>query len=163
MICPTALPYEYDALVYHPASAKYVAVSSFTLWSVDIDCSIAAYVSIQRIEVFLEEPEVELWVSGLRPDEYVTDNSGRVAIVGASFKYQDSTTQAPKAQVVAIEVDTAAVLETLDVPVLVETENGEHAEETFELRDIDVEFPIGKLSLVWYGVLSLCRFIDLCV
>jgi ABC-type uncharacterized transport system ATPase subunit len=75
----------------------------------------------------MHEPEVEAWVSALRPEE-PTDTLNKVGITNGSFRYQDSTTDK---SIPIIAVD--------GVP---------QVEEEFELKDVNVEFPEGKLSLI---------------
>lgn len=123
------------------------------------------YVSIQRLEAFLDEPEVESWVSALRPDAASADASGststRIAIVDGVFRYQDITTAGPASSPLpaasapseATAAEPVASTSTLAVPSAPASEVGSSASEgdagaAFELRDINVDFPIGKLSLV---------------
>ena len=96
----------------------------------------AAYVSIQRLEQFFEEPEVDSWVSALQEEGAVstTNQFESIGISGGTFKYSEeaaSKSDSKKAQ--DSEVNGGEV---------------ETVEPEFELRDIDVSFPTGKLSLV---------------
>ena len=76
----------------------------------------------------MHEPEVEAWVSALRPED-PTDTLTKVGITNGSFRYQDSTTDK---SIPIIAVDGVPQVE----------------EEAFELKDVNVEFPEGKLSLI---------------
>lgn len=94
------------------------------------------YVSVQRLEAFLEEPEVEAWVSGLRPDEDGPTLSDKVGIEDGVFRYQDVTTK----HAAALPSSPPALAPLAeDLPA-----DGQPA---FELR-ASVDFPIGKLSVV---------------
>lgn len=112
-----------------------------------------AYVSIERLEAFLKEPEVESWVSALRPDDEATCVSLAVSMTDATFRYQDITTKAtPTAAAVGKKnVGVAPVIEAVQGSALVAAEEAsanDEEEQRFELRDINVDFPIGKLSLI---------------
>jgi len=96
-----------------------------------------AYVSIQRLEQFFEEPEVDNWVSALQEEGAVSTQTqfDDIGIKRGTFKYSeeatsktDSTGASPKKPADGGEEETV--------------------EPEFELRDIDVSFPTGKLSLV---------------
>lgn len=111
--------------------------------------SVAAYVSIQRLEAFFEEPEVESWVSALRPDDELPHSSDRIAIVAGTFRYQDLTTKASTVVVEEPAKPANGVEDVERLPILaVEGEEVQTSEGPFELRGINVDFPIGKLSLV---------------
>ncbi|KAM0747040.1 P-loop containing nucleoside triphosphate hydrolase protein [Meredithblackwellia eburnea MCA 4105] len=121
------------------------------------------YVSIERLENFMAEPEVEPWVSAFRSDTSNTSHAPttKVGIVGGKFRYQDMTTHAPSAAAVASAPSPSVVpvpVVTVDPPSEIVappttafvpgTAEEVEAERAFELRDIDVEFPEGKLSLL---------------
>ncbi|KAK4706065.1 hypothetical protein P7C70_g135, partial [Phenoliferia sp. Uapishka_3] len=97
-----------------------------------------AYVSVERLEAFMHEPEVSPWVSSLRPDSHPPATFSNIAIENGTFRYQDTTTNKaatptkPTAPVVAFEG-------------MGSTSNEETA---FELTDVNVCFPEGKLSLL---------------
>lgn len=96
------------------------------------------YIAIQRLEAFFDEPEVESWVSSLREEGEETSQPGSITIVDGSFRYQDTSTKV---------VLGAA---TVEAPVTI-VKNGDpvvEEEAKFELKDINVNFPIGALSLV---------------
>ncbi len=133
-----------------------------------------AKVSLDRVEAFLAEDEVEPWVSALADDAHAKAISPRVAIVNGSFRYDqaDADADAEAKDVAAqlkVTVDdgpvTAPLEETAVEPMTEPTaetpllaNDGQtveaaaapevEAEEKFELRDITVEFPLGQLSLV---------------
>ncbi|GAA6034025.1 hypothetical protein JCM8097_000654 [Rhodosporidiobolus ruineniae] len=93
------------------------------------------WVSIQRLEKFFGEEEVEPWVSALRIEgtsSSASSGSG-VGIEGGTFVYGE------KADLPAIEAAAAAAAERA---------GEEGAEPQFRLEDITVDFPEGKLSLV---------------
>lgn len=88
----------------------------------------------------MKEPEVESWVSALRPEDEPTCTSLEVSITDATFKYQDVTTKTAPVN----RGKGSKVVETVAVtPEVVEDE-----EPSFELRDINLNFPLGKLSLI---------------
>lgn len=71
----------------------------------------------------------------------------------ATFRYQDTTTKAtPTAAAVDKKnVEAAPVVEVVEQSALVAAEEASEIaeeEQRFELRDINVDFPIGKLSLI---------------
>lgn len=133
-----------------------------------------AKVSLDRIESFLAEDEVEPWVSALSDEAHTKAVSPRVAIVDGSFRYDqadadadadakdvaaqlkvtadDGPVTAPLSET-AIEPMTEPTAETPLLPndgLTVEAAAAPEIEdeEKFELRDITVDFPLGQLSLV---------------
>ncbi|GAA5902673.1 uncharacterized protein JCM6883_007204 [Sporobolomyces salmoneus] len=122
------------------------------------------YVSIQRLEQFFDEPEVDQWVSALHEEgasstststgsSSTTNEWEEIGIVDGTFKYSEQATSK----------NGDESKSTKKLPATAETnataENGEEAngegegeatneEPEFELRDLNVAFPTGKLSLV---------------
>ncbi|KAL8290163.1 hypothetical protein RQP46_003102 [Phenoliferia psychrophenolica] len=94
------------------------------------------YVSVERLEAFMSEPEVEPWVSSLRPDEPTAPLSSKVGIEHGTFRYQDTTTNNKKAAAPS------------PIPIVALDGVPQVEEEAFELQDINVVFPEGKLSLI---------------
>lgn len=89
------------------------------------------YVSVQRLEAFFDEPEVEAWVSTLYDDEIARSApEERISIQSGNFRYQDTSSTADSAIPPSLDGD------------------GESESSSFELRDITVDFPTGKLSLI---------------
>ncbi|KAG8695770.1 hypothetical protein FRC09_008943 [Ceratobasidium sp. 395] len=79
-----------------------------------------AYVSMQRIQAFLAEEEVEDWASAIKRDDDMPDGASTPSKVGfenASFRWHYSSTQ------------------DASLP-------------SFKLSDISIDIPIGKLTLV---------------
>jgi ABC-type multidrug transport system fused ATPase/permease subunit len=91
------------------------------------------WVSVQRLEAFFEEPEVEPWVSALRSEGAASSPStgSGVGIDNGTFVY-DEEAKAGETKPVPTEGDEVSTEE----------------EPKFELRDVTVDFPEGKLSLV---------------
>ncbi|GAA6059991.1 hypothetical protein JCM10212_001149 [Sporobolomyces blumeae] len=107
------------------------------------------YVSIQRLEQFFEEPEVDAWVSALRDERRSSPNDfSDVGIVNGHFKYSENATDQPNGKNKAV-VGTS----THGAGNGTATENGssetsEPEEPEFELRDITVSFPSGALTTI---------------
>lgn len=117
------------------------------------------YVTIQRLEAFLDEPEVEDWVSGLRSNDEPSARSdggkfGRAAIIDGTFRYQDVTTAGVSAGKAVSETrqdrpaDERTPLLNGNGPNANSGYTTEAAQPEFELRNVNIEFPIGQLTLV---------------
>lgn len=114
-----------------------------TMLPTSITQLLQTWVSIQRIEQFFEDDEVEPWVSSLRDDSAAlpADAEGskdEVSISSGTFVYHEKDS-GPKA---------AASTEPAPAPAPALGADGVEPERKFELADIDVRFPEGKLSLV---------------
>ncbi|GAA5937761.1 uncharacterized protein JCM15063_002109 [Sporobolomyces koalae] len=104
------------------------------------------YVSIQRLEQFFDEPEVDPWVSALREEDATSTRSegfSDIGIVNGTFKYSEETTtklvskdRSSKNQQVESETEPQVAV---DEP---------EPEPEFELKEINVSFPSKALSLV---------------
>ncbi|KAF8609489.1 P-loop containing nucleoside triphosphate hydrolase protein [Ceratobasidium sp. AG-I] len=84
-----------------------------------------AYVSMQRIQAFLAEPEVEDWACGIKREEDTPDtttDNDKIGFRNASFRWHWNPTE-------------------LEDPL-------ERDSSTFMLSDITVDMPLGKLTLV---------------
>ncbi|GAA5820282.1 hypothetical protein JCM11251_005555 [Rhodosporidiobolus azoricus] len=100
-----------------------------TMLPTSITQLLQTYVSIQRLEQFFGEPEVEGWVSAFRPEH-------------------SSSIEAHDGSKVAIENGTFAYGEEATGTIAAPAEPAEGDEPKFELRDVSVSFPDGELSLV---------------
>ena len=135
-----------------------------------------AYVSIQRLEQFFDEPEVDSWVSALHErsgasSSFSSSTSTQfndIGIVDGTFKYSEaatekngdgpaqstSTTSAKATPAPATNEPRVSTAEEETSSAATPTAEGnaegegETHEPEFELRDINVKFPTGKLSLV---------------
>lgn len=83
------------------------------------------YVSVKRVQDFLQEDEVPDWVSSLKAPAAPKEVDPSVAIEKATFRWHS-----------AVEKKEATAATSQD------------DEDVFELADVDVEFPVGKLSLI---------------
>ncbi|GAA5886210.1 hypothetical protein JCM16303_004461 [Sporobolomyces ruberrimus] len=95
------------------------------------------YVSIQRLEQFFDEPEVDAWVSALHEEGACSTSSTEftdIGIFNGTFKYSEEATKKNEPRA------TQEVVQGAEGEEIVEPE--------FELRDINVSFPEGSLSLV---------------
>ncbi|GAA6053022.1 hypothetical protein JCM3770_002387 [Rhodotorula araucariae] len=105
--------------------------SPMTMLPTSITQLLQTWVSIQRLEQFFDDPEVDPWASSLRPDALAlpapAGSAGEIGISHGTFKYHEK--EAPSSS-------------TATPPPAVE------GEQKFELTDVDVRFPEGKLSLV---------------
>lgn len=90
------------------------------------------YVSVQRLEQFFGESEVPDWVSSLRECDATVTNI--TAIEDGTFVYSPPPTSTST-------TPTTPQVETVIAPVV-------EAEAPFQLSEINVEFPQGKLSLI---------------
>lgn len=102
------------------------------------------WVSIQRLEAFFDEPEVEPWVSTLRDDFEPSPTTSMVSIVNGHFRYQDMTT-APDAVTATAAKSPAASESVADFAT---SQVADDSNSVFELRDINVAFPTGEMSLI---------------
>lgn len=87
--------------------------------------SYSAYVSMQRIQAFLSEPEVEDWACGIKRDEETPGtppDDDKIGFRNASFRWHWNLTE-------------------LEDPL-------ERDNSTFMLSDITIDIPLGKLTLV---------------
>ncbi|KAM0786024.1 hypothetical protein ACM66B_006839 [Microbotryomycetes sp. NB124-2] len=110
------------------------------------------YVAVQRLEAFLEEPEVEAWASGLKDEDEMDEDGSRVAIVNGFFRYQDVTTNAPtSAPPTSKQIDPTHTTNGTSTEAQL-GDNGIVAEaaenQPFELKDVSIEFPVGQLTLI---------------
>lgn len=101
--------------------------------------------SLDRISVFLEEDEVSEQVSTLKKTDSgppAADAEVGLGIEHGSFKWNEveETKEAKSGDAVQNPGDNS--------PTLTVEAEGELVESRFELRDIDVMFPEGQLSLV---------------
>jgi ABC-type multidrug transport system fused ATPase/permease subunit len=83
-----------------------------------------AFVSMRRIETFLSEDEVDVWACSLKRDVIHTNpiDDGRIGFEKASFRWHTVNQSVGNA-------DNSSTV-------------------VFGLHDLDIEFPVGKLSLV---------------
>lgn len=102
------------------------------------------YVSVQRLEAYFAEEEVESWVSGLRPDTDGPRISTTVGIENGIFRYQATP---PKTSTSIPIVATGAIAAT-ETTTLIDGEAVEEVKDAFELN-VSVDFPIGKLSIIF--------------
>ncbi|GAA5917290.1 hypothetical protein JCM6882_004151 [Rhodosporidiobolus microsporus] len=100
-----------------------------TMLPTSITQLLQTWVSIQRLEQFFDEPEVEPWVSAFRAESAAHPVAGEsaVGIEDGSFVYGEEATAKDVAPASAATDDS---------------------EPKFELRDVSVSFPEGELSLV---------------
>ncbi|GAA6008715.1 uncharacterized protein JCM10292_005037 [Rhodotorula paludigena] len=100
-----------------------------TMLPTSITQLLQTWVSIQRLEQFFDDVEVEPWVSALRREEDASARAAHEKDVGIDKG--------------SLTYDTEPATDETSAE---DAENG--AELKFALRDIDVHFPEGKLSLV---------------
>ncbi|KZT22415.1 P-loop containing nucleoside triphosphate hydrolase protein [Neolentinus lepideus HHB14362 ss-1] len=102
-------------------------------------------IALQRIETYLNEDEVDAGVSSLKLTDTFTDVDQGLAIVNGTFKWNeveegaDSKAQS-QTENVSEESDETDVQSSAGVSIV-----GDH---DFKLRDIDITFPEGKLTLI---------------
>ncbi|GAA5873644.1 hypothetical protein JCM1840_002987 [Sporobolomyces johnsonii] len=100
------------------------------------------YVCIQRLEQFFEEPEVDSWVSALREETASSSSTSAfrdVGITNGTFRYSEEA---------KTDADAAGTINGASAAPSVGHNPFEAQEPEFELKDITVAFPEGKLSLV---------------
>jgi ABC-type multidrug transport system fused ATPase/permease subunit len=103
-----------------------------------------AYVSVQRIEDFLKEDEVPDWVSSLKRPTPAADApvDTRIGFDNADFKWNTGMT----AEDTKKAAQETAAKKTNGNGVPAEEEEEEIL--PFELNDLDITFPAGKLSVI---------------
>lgn len=100
-------------------------------------------VSVQRLEAFFNEPEVEPWVTTLAdghspaPTSELEQHPDRVAIIDGHFRWQSATIDADAAHATLGE-------QTIDT----DTPTTAADDDSFELREVNLEFPRGQLTLL---------------
>jgi hypothetical protein len=109
-----------------------------------------ASVALSRISTFLDEDEVSDEVSALKTTSALEDNdaaelSAGLAIENGSFKWNEVESK-------DVKTDPSAVPNPNPTP----------NEPQFELRDISVSFPEGKLTCV-IGPTARCVWVDKCL
>jgi len=111
----------------------------------DADMEAQAKVCLERIETFLNEEEVTEQVSSLKHDRVdpTVVEDARLGIVHASFKWNEIEDET----VLPSSSDTVSMDESVTDPSdSISVSNTEQRK--FELRDIDVTFPEGRLTVV---------------
>lgn len=106
-----------------------------------------AYVSMQRIEKYLEEGEVEDWASAIKSAEQALedDDGEEVGFTDAAFRWHFQPTEessmkaqdSPRTTISSGSSDASPTVEPVD-----------SAASTFLLGHLDIKFPTGRLSLV---------------
>ncbi|CEQ40039.1 SPOSA6832_01630 [Sporobolomyces salmonicolor] len=100
------------------------------------------YVCIQRLEQFFEETEVDSWVSALREETASSSSTSAfrsVGITNGTFRYNEEAKAGD---------DAARPTNGVGGALGVGQDSSGSQEPEFELKDISVAFPEGKLSLV---------------
>lgn len=116
------------------------AVPMFIVWFLQ------AGVSVKRTEDFLEEGEVPDWVSSLKRHDDGPVKDTKIGFKKATLKWNAGGTDEPDTK------NGAAAPPTIEVTD-VDTENSQDGASSiesvaFELGDISIDFPVGKLSVV---------------
>ena len=99
-----------------------------------------AYVSIKRIDDFCQEDEVPDWVSSLkRPARISTVHGARIAFENADFRWNTGLKKP----------DLAAKASTLtNASPPDQTESSAEDVLPFELNDLNIEFPVAKITMI---------------
>uniref|UniRef100_D8Q0Y8 Multidrug resistance-associated ABC transporter n=1 Tax=Schizophyllum commune (strain H4-8 / FGSC 9210) TaxID=578458 RepID=D8Q0Y8_SCHCM len=139
-------------------ATAFTAIALFTMlrWPLNnipnvimqiLQCNVA----LKRIAVFLDEDEVTEQVSSLKkdlsaPQSQTTDNVGALGIENGTFRWNTVESEETDVKPAADQPspDTASTADT--IVSCVDSTNG--ANNYFELRDISVRFPEGKLTIV---------------
>ncbi|KIJ35247.1 hypothetical protein M422DRAFT_262416 [Sphaerobolus stellatus SS14] len=142
-------------------SVAFTAISLFGMlraplgiipkWIVDV---LQTKISLDRIDTFLHEDEVSEQISGLKRDgiDPTLDEDSRLGILQASFKWNEvEDTDTIKTSRANNKTATSTVSITESEPNISDSVSiaGRSSQETkFELKDINVIFPDGKLTIV---------------
>lgn len=103
-----------------------------------------AYVSMQRIEAYLREGEVEDWASSIKRNGThlsppLPNENGSTLEVGfeqASFKWHTAASNTSSSIADTSDSDSEHL------------NDGNGSKSTFQLADLNIDFPIGRLSLI---------------
>lgn len=98
------------------------------------------YVSVKRIEGFLAEPEVGRSSLDADPLSTAEGPETRIGFDKATFRWASNDAMIPKGEV------APSILETMVEDVEGTATRGE--QKIFELRDLDITFPLGSMSLI---------------
>nr|XP_018259698.1 ATP-binding cassette transporter [Kwoniella dejecticola CBS 10117]OBR81856.1 ATP-binding cassette transporter [Kwoniella dejecticola CBS 10117] len=148
-------------------SVAFTAISLFSMLRMPLNVIptfvvilLQAHVSVKRIEDFLAEDEVPDWVCSLKRSADPNDNSpNKIGFENATFRWNTGKQSEQNRSVMAVNkpktvveppspprsTSTTAVDSSSSAPDAVE-EEGE--EPFFTLSDLNVSFPIGKLSII---------------
>ncbi|KAL1696726.1 hypothetical protein GGG16DRAFT_43160 [Schizophyllum commune] len=139
-------------------ATAFTAIALFTMlrWPLNnipnvimqiLQCNVA----LKRIAVFLDEDEVTEQVSSLKkdlsaPQPQTFDNGGALGIENGTFKWNTVESQQTDAKPAAdpYAPDTASTADT----IVSRADSANGANNYFELRNISVQFPEGKLTIV---------------
>ncbi|KIR42549.1 ATP-binding cassette transporter [Cryptococcus deuterogattii 99/473] len=109
---------------------------------------IKSLVSVQRIEDFLAEDEVPDWVSSLKRSETQNDEPTKIGFENASFRWNTGKQSSLSGTIESSKgKQPASAPAPLDGSVV--TDGSTVVEETFfMLSDLNINFPIGRLSVI---------------
>ncbi|WVR08508.1 hypothetical protein IAU60_005563 [Kwoniella sp. DSM 27419] len=137
-------------------SVAFTAISLFQMLRMPLNVIptfvvmlLQAHVAVKRIEDFLEEDEVPDWVSSLKRSEHSSDDTPKkIGFENASFRWNTGK-QSKEAQPTGKSIaqgNSASSPQLGDDANAIDTLDAEEA--YFTLSDLNVSFPVGKLSVV---------------
>ncbi|TYJ55637.1 hypothetical protein B9479_003669 [Cryptococcus floricola] len=130
-------------------SVAFTAISLFTMLRLPLNIIptyvvvlLQALVSVKRIEDFLEEDEVPDWVSSLKRSGDARETQvTRIGFENATFRWNSGKQSEPS------ESKPPPAADSLDRSIL--TDESTVVEDSFfTLSDLNIDFPLGKLSVV---------------
>ncbi|ORX41111.1 hypothetical protein BD324DRAFT_613230 [Kockovaella imperatae] len=131
-------------------SVAFTSISLFTMLRLPLNViptyivfMLQAHVSVKRIQEFLEEDEVPEWVSSLKRSPYArSTDATKIGFVNATLKWNSGTQKQE-----AASKDKSKKKGQSPLPSQEEsTANGDN--EVFHLSNLNVNFPIGKLTCI---------------
>ncbi|KGB75304.2 ATP-binding cassette transporter [Cryptococcus deuterogattii R265] len=136
-------------------SVAFTAISLFTMLRLPLNIIpsyiviiLQSLVSVQRIEDFLAEDEVPDWVSSLKRSETQNDEPTKIGFENASFRWNTGKQSSLSGTIESSKgKQPASAPAPLDGSVV--TDGSTVVEETFfMLSDLNINFPIGRLSVI---------------
>lgn len=136
-------------------SVAFTAISLFTMLRLPLNIIpsyivviLQSLVSIQRIEDFLAEDEVPDWVSSLKRSGTQNDEATKIGFENASFRWNTGQ-QSSSSETIEPSKGKQPSFEPGPLDDSVLTDGSTVVEDTFfTLSDLNINFPIGKLSVV---------------
>ena len=136
--------------VYSPGSSFHISI--FLALRKSLDVFLQSHVTLKRISVYLDEQEVTDQVSSLKKDcskPYLLGNEEGLGLECATLKWNEVVEVEEKGNQNKLSSSSTSSMETDVASTVCETESiGDLGDRVFELRDVTIRFPEGKLTVV---------------
>ncbi|WWC92185.1 uncharacterized protein L201_007139 [Kwoniella dendrophila CBS 6074] len=141
-------------------SVAFTAISLFSMLRMPLNVIptfvvilLQAHVSVKRIEDFLAEDEVPDWVSSLKRTSDPKDKApAKIGFENASFRWntgkQSSSATPPSNATAPTSAESSSPQTSTSTTAIDSAESEEQEEAYFSLSDLNIDFPIGKLSVI---------------